>query len=54
MWRRGVSPEEAERRLASGEVGQPEDLAPLVVFLASDEGGSLTGMTFMRDLFMPR
>jgi 3-oxoacyl-[acyl-carrier protein] reductase len=53
MWRRGVSPEEAERRIAAGEVGRPEDLAPLVVFLASDEGGALTGMTFMRDLFMP-
>jgi NAD(P)-dependent dehydrogenase (short-subunit alcohol dehydrogenase family) len=54
MWRRGRSAEEAERQLASGNIGQPEDLAPLVVLLASDLGSQLTGMTFLRDVFAPR
>lgn len=54
MWRRGISPEEERRRRDSGELGEPDDLAPLVVLLASDEGYQLTGMTFVRDVFMPR
>jgi 3-oxoacyl-[acyl-carrier protein] reductase len=54
MWRSGVSPEEERRRRESGELGRPEDLAPLVVLLASDEGYQLTGMTLVRDIFMPR
>jgi NAD(P)-dependent dehydrogenase (short-subunit alcohol dehydrogenase family) len=54
MWRRGRPPEEAEAQIASGRIGQPEDLAALVVLLASDLGGQLTGMTLLRDVFMPR
>ena len=54
MWRRGVSADEARRRRESGELGLPEDLAPLVVLLASDEGYPFTGMTLIRDVFMPR
>ena len=54
MWRHGRSAEEAERQLASGKIGQPADLAPLVVLLASDLGDQLTGMTLLRDVFMPR
>jgi 3-oxoacyl-[acyl-carrier protein] reductase len=54
MWRAGVSPEEERRRRETGELGRPEDLAPLVVLLASDEGYQLTGMTLVRDVFMPR
>jgi 3-oxoacyl-[acyl-carrier protein] reductase len=54
MWRSGVSPEEERRRRDSGDLGRPEDLAPLVVLLASDEGYQLTGMTLVRDIFMPR
>jgi 3-oxoacyl-[acyl-carrier protein] reductase len=54
MWRRGRSPEEAQAQLATGKIGQPEDLAPLVVLLASDLGDQLTGMTLLRDVFMPR
>jgi 3-oxoacyl-[acyl-carrier protein] reductase len=54
MWRRGVAPEEERRRREGGELGLPDDLAPLVVLLASDEGYQLTGMTLVRDVFMPR
>ena len=54
MWRRGVPPEEERRRRESGELGQPDDLAALVVLLASDAGYQLTGMTLVRDVFMPR
>jgi 3-oxoacyl-[acyl-carrier protein] reductase len=54
MWRAGVGPEEERRRRDAGELGRPEDLAPLVVLLASDEGYQLTGMTLVRDVFMPR
>jgi hypothetical protein len=35
-------------------VGEPDDLAPLVVLRASDAGYWLTGMTLVRDIFMPR
>lgn len=54
MWRAGVDPEDERRRRDAGELGRPEDLAPLVVLLASDEGYQLTGMTLIRDIFMPR
>jgi meso-butanediol dehydrogenase/(S,S)-butanediol dehydrogenase/diacetyl reductase len=54
MWRRAHSAEEVERQLASGMIGQPEDLAPLVVLLASDLADQVTGMTLLRDVFMPR
>lgn len=54
MWRAGYTPEEAEAKRATGDLGQPEDLAPLVVFLASDHAAQLTGMTFVRDIFVAR
>jgi 3-oxoacyl-[acyl-carrier protein] reductase len=53
-WRRGRSEADAAEQLASGKIGQPADLAPLVVLLASDLGAQLTGMTLVRDIFMPR
>jgi NAD(P)-dependent dehydrogenase (short-subunit alcohol dehydrogenase family) len=54
MWRRGRTDADAEAQLAAGNIGQPADLAPLVVLLASDLGAQLTGMTLLRDVFMPR
>lgn len=54
MWERGVTPAEAAARRASGELGRPEDFADLVVFLASDQAAMLTGMLFLRDVFIPR
>jgi hypothetical protein len=54
MWRSSNSPAEVERRLAEGVVGRAEDFGPLVVLLASDLGYQLTGMTFIRDVHVPR
>jgi NAD(P)-dependent dehydrogenase (short-subunit alcohol dehydrogenase family) len=55
LWRRGLPGDLAEARIARGEVGRPEDLAALVVFLASDFAYHLTGHVIVReDIFMPR
>jgi 3-oxoacyl-[acyl-carrier protein] reductase len=38
---------ETERTAPLGRIGQPEDIAPVAVFLASDESGWLTGETLL-------
>jgi 3(or 17)beta-hydroxysteroid dehydrogenase len=49
----GVSPEEAERLSAKtiplGEIGEPEDIGYLIIFLASDEAKYVTGSEFQAD-----
>lgn len=37
----------AELQVPLGRIGQPEDIAPLAVFLASDDSGWLTGETLL-------
>ncbi len=37
----------AEKTAPLGRIGQPEDIAPIAVFLASDESGWLTGETMI-------
>jgi 3-oxoacyl-[acyl-carrier protein] reductase len=37
------------KRLASGEVGQPEDIVGTVIFLASDLSKDLTGQVILRN-----
>jgi 3-oxoacyl-[acyl-carrier protein] reductase len=37
----------AEKSAALGRIGQPEDIAPIAVFLASDDSGWLTGETIL-------
>ncbi len=48
-----VSPEEAEqmslRQVPFGEVGDPDDVAWMIVYLASDEAKYVTGSEFMVD-----
>jgi 3-oxoacyl-[acyl-carrier protein] reductase len=41
--------EEAERRAALCRMGDPEDVAPLVVFLSSDEARHITGQVILVD-----
>lgn len=41
--------EEAERRAALCRLGDPEDVAPLVVFLSSDEARHITGQVILVD-----
>lgn len=41
--------EEAERRSALCRLGDPEDVAPLVVFLSSDEARHITGQVILVD-----
>ncbi|MGZ3749881.1 MAG: SDR family NAD(P)-dependent oxidoreductase [Mucilaginibacter sp.] len=38
---------EVERTAPLGRIGQPDDIAPVAVFLASDESGWLTGETLL-------
>jgi 3-oxoacyl-[acyl-carrier protein] reductase len=38
---------EAEKTAPLGRIGQPEDIAPLAVFLASEDSGWLTGETLL-------
>ena len=40
---------EIERRIPAGRVGVPADVAPVVVFLASDEAAYVTGETILVD-----
>jgi len=54
----GVSPEEIERRWAAqaplGRIGQPEEFASLVVFLASERASYITGASIAVDGGMVR
>lgn len=52
FWRRFRTEEQIEQALAAGEVGQPEDFVPIVVFLCSDEGGVHSGMMLNRTTYL--
>lgn len=54
MWARSMTAADMEERRRSGRIGQPEDLAPFVVFLCSEAAYHLTGHIIARDHFMPR
>ena len=54
MWARSMTAAGMEERRRSGRIGQPEDLAPFVVFLCSEAAYHLTGHIIARDHFMPR
>ncbi|MFN0074464.1 MAG: SDR family NAD(P)-dependent oxidoreductase [Chloroflexota bacterium] len=54
MWEGNLTAEQAAHRRATEPLGQPDDLAPMVVFLASDWGYQVTGHMVVRDIFVPR
>ena len=41
--------EELEKRMPTGRLGEPEDIANLALFLASDKASWITGDTFVID-----
>src|SRR5262249_46778926 len=48
LWRKGKTPEQIERLLASGTIHQPGDMASAVVFLASEESWPISGHVLER------
>jgi NAD(P)-dependent dehydrogenase (short-subunit alcohol dehydrogenase family) len=50
FWRRFRTQEEINEALARGDVGQPEDLVPTLVFLASDAGREISGVIVNREI----
>ena len=45
----GIPEESQALNVPLGRVSQPEEIAPLIVFLASDESGYCTGAEFVID-----
>jgi len=54
LWRAQRSEADIAEAYEKGQVGQPEDFVPLVVFLCSDAGRIHTGQMFDRDIYLPR
>jgi 3-oxoacyl-[acyl-carrier protein] reductase len=54
FWRANRTQEEIDEAYRKGEVGQPEDLVPTVVFLASDASREITGVTVPRQIFVAK
>ena len=54
LWRALRAQEEIDEAYRNDEVGQPEDLAPTVVFLASDASREISGVTITRQIFVKK
>lgn len=52
FWRASQSPEQIDRTLRSGLIGQPTDMVSTVVFLCTDAGRMLSGAVIERELFL--
>ena len=52
FWRAFRTSEEIDEAHRGGRVGQPEDIVPLVVFLASDASREISGVTVPREVFV--
>jgi len=52
FWRQFRDQESIDAAYAAGEVGQPADLVPTVVFLASGASRALSGVTITRRIFV--
>jgi NAD(P)-dependent dehydrogenase (short-subunit alcohol dehydrogenase family) len=54
FWRAFRTEEDIEQALKEGRVGQPEDIVPTVVFLASDAAREISGVTINREVFVAK
>ena len=54
FWRQFRDEDAIEAAYAAGEVGQPEDLVPTVVFLCSDASREISGATVPRQVFVAK
>jgi NAD(P)-dependent dehydrogenase (short-subunit alcohol dehydrogenase family) len=54
FWRQFRTEEDIEQALKEGGVGQPDDLVPTVVWLASDAAREISGVTINREVHLPK
>jgi 3-oxoacyl-[acyl-carrier protein] reductase len=54
FWRANRSEAEVEEAYQRGQVGQPQDFVPLVVFLCSEAGGVHSGVIVDREVYVRR
>jgi NAD(P)-dependent dehydrogenase (short-subunit alcohol dehydrogenase family) len=54
FWRANRSEAEIEEAYRRGQVGQPEDFVPLVLFLCSEAGSTHSGITVDREVYVQR
>jgi len=52
FWRAHRTPEEIQEAYSTGQVGQPGDLVPTVVFLCSDSGKEISGVVVNREIYV--
>ena len=54
FWRQFRTEEDIAQAIKEGGVGQPDDLVPTVVWLASDAAREISGVTINREVHLPR
>ena len=54
FWRAFRSKEDVEEAFRTGQVGQPEDLVPTVLFLCSDDARDISGVTINREIHVAK
>jgi len=54
FWRAFRTQEDIDDALAKGQVGQPADLVPTVVYLCSDAGREISGVTIRREVHVAK
>jgi NAD(P)-dependent dehydrogenase (short-subunit alcohol dehydrogenase family) len=52
FWRAQRTEEDIAAAFAAGQVGQPEDFVPIVIFLCSDAGAAYSGVMFNRHTYV--
>ena len=54
LWRSVRSQADIDEALRAGRIGRPGDLVPTVIFLCSEGGRALTGITIDREMFVAK